>query len=532
MNWFRNGAAGRSHWQPEMRANLLQEVEPKFSPADDISDMRKASRHAYYALLLLMLANFLNYVDRSIISIVAEHLKKDLRLNDEQLGFLMGTAFAVFYGVAGISMGRIADALSRTKLMAAALVIWSGLTAASGAATSFLWLAAARVGIGLGESAASPCSQALISDYFPPRNRAAAISLYLIGVYVGNAASLVLGALVLQNWSTLCSFFPGNACGVPEWRAAFFAVGAPGLLLALLVYRLREPPRAVPPVKMSVTRIIMREISAAMPPFTLLNLANAGGNRAVCANVLLILTIVAIGWGLVLATGDVAQWIAVGIGAYSILTWGQVIKLRDRPLYDVTFGSRVFVCVMLAGALNACISAGIGAWSPPYAMRAFGSPPVDTGLYIGLFHALGAGISVPLGGWLSDKWRRRDVRAPVWIGLIGMICSIPFLVLMLLSRDLLSFSLASFFQVFFAFAWSGAAAALAQDLVHPRMRGSAAACFTLVMIVISSGLGPYAVGKVSGITASLASGLLSTLLVVPAAIALFLIAAASLPRAR
>src|SRR5690606_11563286 len=109
-----------------------------------------------------------------------------------ELGFLMGTSFAVFYGVSGIAMGRIADAVSRTRLLAVGLAVWSALTAFSGAASNFAMLALARVGVGMGESTASPCSQALIAESFPPRNRATAFGVYLIGVQLGGAASLLM----------------------------------------------------------------------------------------------------------------------------------------------------------------------------------------------------------------------------------------------------------------------------------------------------------------------------------------------------
>ncbi|HKX80039.1 MAG TPA: MFS transporter [Novosphingobium sp.] len=492
----------------------------------DASAEEKAPRYAYYALLLLLLANFLNYIDRSVISIVAEHVKMDLELTDTQLGFLMGTAFAVFYGVAGIAMGRISDALSRTKLMAVALVIWSGLTAVSGAATSFAQLAAARIGVGLGESACSPCSQALLAEYFPARNRGTAISIYLLGTYVGGAVSLLLGALVLQNWPDACGYFPGNACELEDWRAAFLAVGLPGLILAVFVYRLREPPRLRPYDPAPVPHIVVREMSAAIPPLTLFNLANAGGRQAVMRNFVLIAVLTVIGGALTFLTGDLAQWAAVGVGAYSILTWGQVMKLRDRPLFALTFGSPTFASMILGGALCACMSAAIGSWSAPFAMRELGASPVTAGFYVGIAGSLGAVFSVPLGGWLADKWGQYDVRAPIWIALIGMLASIPFIVWMVMAPDLQTFAVATMLHSFFGNAWGGANAKLSQDLVMPRMRGAASACFTLCMTVTSAGFGPYTAGKVSQLTGSLSTGLLSILVVAPFAAALFVYAAA------
>ena len=488
-----------------------------------------SSGYSKYILFLLVLVSFLNYIDRQVIYIVGERVKQNLRLDDAELGFLMGTSFAVFYGVSGIAMGRIADAVSRTKLLALALALWSGLTALSGAAANFAVLAFARVGVGIGESAASPCSQALIAESFPPRNRATAFSIYVVGVQLGGAASLLMGALVLQHWTTWCAALPGDACAVADWRAAFFAVGLPGLAVAGLIYRLREPPRPKPADDVPLPRLAYREMSAAVPPFTLGNLWAIGGRPAVLQNLGLTAVLLLSVCALILATGDTAQWVAVGIGAYSIVTWGQVMKLRDRALFDRTFGGRAFAPIMFAGALLAVCTASVGAWSAPYAMRVLGAPPVTVGLYLGIGSALGGVAGAITGGRLTDWWRSRDSRAPVWVGMMALVAPLPFLALMLQAHSLLGFALASLLFHFFGSLWTGVAGALAQDLVLPRMRGAAAGAFSLVMIVIASGFGPYIVGKISHLTGSLATGMLSVFAVVPIAIGLFLLAAARLP---
>ena len=489
----------------------------------------KASGYAFYALALLIAANFFNYVDRHVLSVVGQSIKQDIGLTDAQLGFLMGTAFAVLYGVAGIAMGRISDVLSRTKLMAAALAFWSGLTAFSGLAVNFAGLATARIGVGLGEAAANPCSHSLLSDYFPARNRAAALGSYLLGIHLGSAGSLVLGALLLQHWDTLCTYLPGDACRIASWRAAFFVVGAPGLLLALLVLRLREPSRAGPGAPSSPLRVVLRELSAAVPPFTVFNLYGVGGQAAVVRNLALAGVLAALAWALATATGDWLQWAALAVGGYSVLTWRQVISLRDRPLHDLTFGCPTFAMVMLGGGLSACFSGSVMTWSAPYAMRTLGAQPGDVGLALGGVSIVAAGASVVLGGWIADRWRRRDRRAPMWIGLIALVGPIPFLALMLAARDLPSFSAALFGFALISMCWSGAFGAVAQDLVLPRMRGAAAAVFSLVMVLISAGLGPYWAGKISALTGSLATGLVSLVAVVPIAAAFMIAAALRLP---
>ena len=112
--------------------------------------------YSYYALAVLTAACILNYVDRQIVSILAQSIKVDLVISDAQLGFLLGTAFAVFYAVLGIAMGRIADVMSRSRLMAGGLALWSAMTALGGAATNFTGLSATRIGVGVGEASANP----------------------------------------------------------------------------------------------------------------------------------------------------------------------------------------------------------------------------------------------------------------------------------------------------------------------------------------------------------------------------------------
>lgn len=482
-----------------------------------------------YMLFLLLLVTFLNFIDRQAIYIVGERVKQDLHLSDAELGFLMGTSFAVFYGVAGIGMGRIADAVSRTRLLGLALALWSGLTALSGAAANYAMLAIARAGVGIGESASSPCCQALIAEGFPAEKRATAFGIYLIGVHLGGATSLLMGAVVLQHWSTICTWLPGDACALADWRAAFLAVGLPGLVVAWLVYRLKEPPRETTSAGRSRARIVIDEMSAAVPPFTLWNLRKAGGTGAVFRNLALVALLILLATVLIRITGDVAQWCAVAIGAYSILTWGQAMKLRDRELFDMTFGGAVFLPMMLAGALLAVYTSSIGAWTAPYAMRILHAQPVDAGIQLGLASALGGALGAMTGGWLTDHLKPRDVRTSIWMGIAALLLSAPFLVLMLQARDLETYALANLCFHFFGLLWSGVAGALAQDLVLPKMRGAAAGAFTLVLIVVSIGLGPYTVGKMSEISGSLQTGMLSILALIPVSTGLFLLAASRMP---
>src|SRR5262249_1546402 len=151
----------------------------------------RAQPYAYYALLLLTLTNFVNLIDRQILSILAQSVKSDLHLTDAQLGFLLGTAMAVFFAVVGTAIGRTSDLVSRKWTLAIGLAVWSSMTALGGAANNFATLSAARIGVGAGEAAAVPCSHSLLSDYFPARNRATVLATYISGSFLGSATALI-----------------------------------------------------------------------------------------------------------------------------------------------------------------------------------------------------------------------------------------------------------------------------------------------------------------------------------------------------
>jgi MFS family permease len=168
-------------------------------------------------------------MDRYVLVILIEPIKRDLQLSDTVLGLISGFAFATIYSLAGIPIARFADRGSRRSIIAVGLALWSAMTALSGVARTALQLVCARLGVGLGESACSPTAHSLISDYFPVSRRATALSVYQLGIVFGIALGLALG---------------GWANDLYGWRAAFMIVGVPGLLLALTVrLTLREPRR-------------------------------------------------------------------------------------------------------------------------------------------------------------------------------------------------------------------------------------------------------------------------------------------------
>ncbi|MEC7741923.1 MAG: MFS transporter, partial [Pseudomonadota bacterium] len=214
-------------------------AKPEEATASSGSDTVPA--YSWYALGVLVLIYVLNFIDRQILSILANDIKADLGVEDDYLGFLYGTAFAVFYALFGIPLGKLADSWKRVRLMSLGLALWSTMTALSGFAKNATTLTVARIGVGVGEATASPSAYSLISDWFPARLRATALAIYSSGLYIGGGISLLIGGLIVENWNA--AYPNGGPLGLVGWQAAFLSVGLPGLVLALWVLTLREPVR-------------------------------------------------------------------------------------------------------------------------------------------------------------------------------------------------------------------------------------------------------------------------------------------------
>jgi MFS family permease len=188
---------------------------------------QNAPLYSWYALGLLVLVYVLNFLDRQIIYILFQPIKKEMAFTDLQLALLGGTSFVIFYTVLGIPFGRFADKGSRTKLIAVGLAVWSIFSGLTGFANDFWTLFACRLMVGVGEATLGPAAISLLSDYFPPARRATVTSIYSMGIALGAGFAAIFGGYLSQF----------------GWREAFFIVGFPGLCFAVLVYALREPSR-------------------------------------------------------------------------------------------------------------------------------------------------------------------------------------------------------------------------------------------------------------------------------------------------
>jgi MFS family permease len=197
--------------------------------ADVLGSPNVRGGYRYVVVWLLAVVYTLNFLDRQIVSILAEPIRTDLNLTDTQLGLLSGIVFALFYTGFGIPIGWLADRANRVWIISGACALWSLFTALCGTATNFLQLALYRMGVGIGEAGGSPPSYSLISDYFKPEERGTALAIYSLGVPVGSMLGSAIGGWIAVEYG---------------WRMAFFAMGVPGILLAVVVVMvIREPKR-------------------------------------------------------------------------------------------------------------------------------------------------------------------------------------------------------------------------------------------------------------------------------------------------
>jgi predicted MFS family arabinose efflux permease len=207
-----------------------------------------SSAYQRTVLLLLMTAYTFNAMDRTIVSIIGQSMKVDLKLTDTELGLLGGTAFAVLYAAGGIPIARLAERMNRVNIISVALIVWSTLSALCGVAATFPQLLVARAGVGIAEAGCSPPAHSLISDYFEPSRRTSALSIYSCGISLGYILAAVGGSYVVQHWG---------------WRAACATAGLPGIGIALVIKLvIREPPRGCASLPAFSFRAEVRELCA------------------------------------------------------------------------------------------------------------------------------------------------------------------------------------------------------------------------------------------------------------------------------
>ncbi|HLW52258.1 MAG TPA: MFS transporter [Candidatus Angelobacter sp.] len=210
-------------------------------PAQTEAQPRSSTFYVWYVVAVLMVAYVFSFIDRQIFSMVVGPLRRDLHITDTQVSYLQGLSFVVFYTFFGILIGRLVDIYSRRTIICIGMVLWSLFTTGCGMAGTYWQMLALRMGVGVGEAALSPAAYSLVTDYVPPKRLSTAIGLYGAGIYIGSGLSFLLGGLIRGYAATKGALILPLVGQIHPWQILFFVVGVPGILLAPLLYTIREP---------------------------------------------------------------------------------------------------------------------------------------------------------------------------------------------------------------------------------------------------------------------------------------------------
>lgn len=201
------------------------------------------SRYAWYVVVVLMLANLVALIDRQIISLIVEPIKQDLQVTDTQVGLLAGLAFAIFYSVLGIPIARLSDRLNRRNIIIVGVAVWNVMALACGFAKNYPQLFLARIGVGVGEACLAPAVSSLIADYFPPKKVAQAMSVYVMGLYLGTGLAMIGSSYIVRLAMEVPTVILPWVGQLFSWQIAFLVSALLGLPLIVLLLSVREPPR-------------------------------------------------------------------------------------------------------------------------------------------------------------------------------------------------------------------------------------------------------------------------------------------------
>jgi MFS transporter, Spinster family, sphingosine-1-phosphate transporter len=489
---------------------------------------RRPLAGAGYALALVGAMQTMSLLDRQILAILAPAIKVDLKIGDAEMGLLYGTVFALFYALFSLPLGRLADGWMRTKLLSICLLFWSGATALGGVASGFGMLALSRLGVGIGEAATQPAGISLVYDYWPKHRRGFVMAVMASSVALGLGGSLVLGGLAADWWTTTN---PGSA--LKGWQFAFLVASAPGFLLAVLIWYLKEPerglidgiPTPVDPAPFAASAQVLGSVTPgfnwlsllrlkAGPPVWRANLLWLAG--IIVAMVLLVRVTTQISprplldFGAVRISPHALQWTIIGFGAFVLVNMLQNLRLTDAQAYRVITRSPTLIMVMIIGSLQGVINYGMMGFNPSFLIKNYGMTMRDAALQFGLLSA-GMGIIGPLiWGPLSD---RLNLRFPgsgrVWVGMFAMGVSPLMALWVYFAPDANGFFYRFLPYSFVLTGWLPPLYAIMYDQVLPRMRGITTSVYLLASTIIGLGIGPYAVGIISDATGDLRLAMLS-----------------------
>jgi MFS family permease len=409
---------------------MTAKTKPSIDPSIQTEEAPYPSAtYAWYVVGVLMLVYIFSFIDRQILNLLVDTIRRDLQISDTQVSLLSATSFAIFYTFLGIILGKLADTRSRRSLIAVGFIFWSLMTAGFGIAKNFIQMLLFRIGVGVGEASLSPAAYSLLTDYFPKERRATAISVYSMGIYIGSGLAYLLGGVVVRAVSGQESFNLPLAGEIRSWQVIFFIVGLPGVLFALLMYTVREPQRRGRKIirtadgTMKVAQVSIREAYAYM-------LKNK--STFLCHTV---------GFAL------------LSFSSYGSTQWIPVFYQRNHGWSQAKSGIVYGLIVMIAAT---------------------------AGVFVG----------GRVADWMAQKGYRD---ATMRVGLIVSLAWFPFGMLYPILPDSTWATVLLIPAVFLASAPFGVAPAAIQQIMPNEMRGQASAVYLFVVNLIGLGLGPTAV---------------------------------------
>ena len=432
-----------------------------------ITTMDQAKKHRTWALWILIIVYIFNFIDRQIVNILQEDIKADLGLNDTQLGMMTGLAFAVVYCTMGIPVARIADSTSRKGVMVISLAIWSAFTALCGLAnpihigtftiSAFVVLLITRMGVGLGEAGGSPPAHAMISDLYEKEKRGRALALYSAGLYAGTLLGYYLGGWLSEALN---------------WRQAFFVVGIPGVIFAIIAWTtVREPVRGLSGSTPSTDK-----------PTFLKSFAKLWSLKAFPYYAI--------------ATGA-GTFITYGLG-----NWMPSFMPRTYGVIDpATIGSTAKYIGMwsmpeLQNALGMCQSTMVDGVKQ-LAADCYEMNKTEIGLFYGTCSGVGGMIGTIAGGYFADRLGAKDRRWFLWVPMWGKIIGAPLFILAMLAPTVELSLLLYFPGITLAAMYLGPSLAITHHLVPASMRAMSSAVLFFILNILGLGTGPFVVGIMS-----------------------------------
>jgi len=401
---------------------------------------------AHWALAVLTLVYAMNLIDRQIMGVLIEPVKKEFGASDTAMGFLTGLAFAAFYSALAIPFARYADRANRRNFVAWCCMGWSVMTGLCGMAMSFAQLALARMGVAVGEAGGSAPSLSMIADLYPRAQRSRAMSVYMLGPHLGTLFGLGAGAWIAHQYG---------------WRTAFIVMAVPGILAALLLrWTCVEPLR---------------------------------GRWDTPAG----------------AAGDAQANGPAAVGAGGAAPQGETSQTK-QPMKQVlleVWRTPGFAWIAVAGMLFGLAGYGLGIWGTAFLVRTHGLNLRDAGILVGLTGGVAAIVGALASGWLTDKLVARDPRWQMGVPIVGTAIAIPLGLAYLLwpagdfwQVGALKVPVAMAFSLLFSvFAvwWTAPSYAAITTLVGAHRRATSVAVYNLGLTVCGIGLGPFSVGILS-----------------------------------